>query len=46
MEDEYYVSGEGTFAAVFDGHGGKAVSRCVCVVSHSYLQTLTPNDNY
>lgn len=27
MEDEYYVSGEGSFAAVFDGHGGKAVSR-------------------
>lgn len=29
MEDEFYVSSDGTFAAVFDGHGGKAVSRCV-----------------
>ena len=28
MEDEFYVSSDGTFAAVFDGHGGKAVSRC------------------
>ncbi|KAL7490150.1 hypothetical protein ACHAW6_015898 [Cyclotella cf. meneghiniana] len=27
MEDEYYVSGDGSFAAVFDGHGGGAVSR-------------------
>lgn len=29
MEDEYYVSGDGSFAAVFDGHGGGAVSRSV-----------------
>jgi hypothetical protein len=27
MEDEYFVSSEGTFAAVFDGHGGRAISR-------------------
>lgn len=29
MEDEYYIGSEGSFAAVFDGHGGNAVSRCV-----------------
>lgn len=28
MEDEYYVSNDGNFAGVFDGHGGRAVSRC------------------
>jgi serine/threonine protein phosphatase PrpC len=27
MEDEYYVSNDGDFAACFDGHGGPAVSR-------------------
>lgn len=26
MEDEYYISNGGNFAAVFDGHGGQAVS--------------------
>jgi hypothetical protein len=28
MEDEYYVSNDGNFVGVFDGHGGRAVSRC------------------
>ena len=27
MEDEYFIGDEGRFAAVFDGHGGSAVSR-------------------
>ena len=27
MEDEYYIDRDGNFAAVFDGHGGSAVSR-------------------
>ena len=27
MEDEFFLSLDGDFAAVFDGHGGKAVSR-------------------
>jgi serine/threonine protein phosphatase PrpC len=27
MEDEYFVNADGTFGAVFDGHGGPAVSR-------------------
>lgn len=28
MEDEYYIDRDGNFAAIFDGHGGPAVSRC------------------
>ncbi|CAN0513832.1 unnamed protein product [Discosporangium mesarthrocarpum] len=27
MEDEFFLSSDGTFAAVYDGHGGPLVSR-------------------
>lgn len=37
MEDEYFVSPDGTFAGVFDGHGGKAVSRCVTLCIYSFI---------
>lgn len=48
MEDEYFVSPDGGFAGVFDGHGGRAVSRCVahaclvCFVSSIRVSLFSP----
>jgi serine/threonine protein phosphatase PrpC len=42
MEDECFVSGDGTFAAVFDGHGGNAVSRYARQTLYSCFLKLLP----
>ncbi|KAL3804899.1 hypothetical protein HJC23_006671 [Cyclotella cryptica] len=42
MEDEYYVSGDGSFAAVFDGHGGSAVSRYLRQNLYANYQAALP----
>jgi len=39
MEDEYFINQAGTFAAVFDGHGGPAVSRYLRQNLYANLQT-------
>lgn len=46
MEDETYTNGEGSFAAVFDGHGGSAVSRYLRQNLYArYLQAKTTTDD-
>jgi len=42
MEDEFYVSNDGDFAAVFDGHGGKAVSRYLRKNLYANVQAFLP----
>ena len=42
MEDEYYVSNDGDFAAVFDGHGGPAVSRYLRKNLYANVQAFLP----
>jgi serine/threonine protein phosphatase PrpC len=42
MEDEYYVSNDGDFAAVFDGHGGPAVSRYLRKNLYANVQAYLP----
>ena len=42
MEDEFIVSNGGKFAAVFDGHGGSAVSRYLRQNLYASLQAALP----
>ena len=42
QEDEYYVSNDGDFAAVFDGHGGPAVSRYLRKNLYANVQAFLP----
>lgn len=42
MEDEYYVSNDGDFAAVFDGHGGGKVSRYLRKNLYANVQAFLP----
>jgi serine/threonine protein phosphatase PrpC len=42
MEDDYYVSNDGDFAAVFDGHGGPAVSRYLRKNLYANVQAFLP----
>lgn len=42
MEDEYFVSEGGNFAAVFDGHGGAAVSRYLRQNLYANVQAALP----
>ncbi|OEU16444.1 protein serine/threonine phosphatase 2C [Fragilariopsis cylindrus CCMP1102] len=42
MEDEFFVSNDGDFAAVFDGHGGKAVSRYLRKNLYANVQAFLP----
>lgn len=43
MEDEYFISEEGQFAAVFDGHGGSAVSQYLRQNLYAYVQAALPS---
>mmetsp|Transcript_14220 Transcript_14220/g.30160 ORF Transcript_14220/g.30160 Transcript_14220/m.30160 type:complete len:498 (+) Transcript_14220:55-1548(+) len=43
MEDEYFISEEGRFAAVFDGHGGSAVSQYLRQNLYAYVQAALPS---
>lgn len=43
MEDEYFVGDEGRFAAVFDGHGGAAVSRYLRQNLYANVQAALPS---
>eukprot|EP01082_Thalassiosira_pseudonana_P002637 g3061.t1.1.5e1746aa g3061 g3061.t1 contig12:1336206-1336869(-) len=43
MEDEYFVSEDGKFAAVFDGHGGAAVSRYLRQNLFANIQASLPS---
>ena len=46
MEDEYFTNQDGSFAAIFDGHGGKAVSRYLRQNLYArYLQAKARNVN-
>ena len=45
MEDEFFLSMDGDFAAVFDGHGGQAVSRYLRQNLYANLQALLPSYN-
>lgn len=42
MEDEYFVSNDGDFAAVFDGHGGPSVSRYLRKNLYANVQAFLP----
>jgi len=42
MEDEYYVSNDGDFVSVFDGHGGPAVSRYLRKNLYANVQAFLP----
>lgn len=42
MEDDYFVSLDGDFAAVFDGHGGSAVSRYLRKNLYANVQAVLP----
>jgi protein phosphatase 1L len=42
MEDDYFVSLDGDFAAVFDGHGGFAVSRYLRKNLYANVQAVLP----
>mmetsp|Transcript_32128 Transcript_32128/g.35971 ORF Transcript_32128/g.35971 Transcript_32128/m.35971 type:complete len:453 (-) Transcript_32128:167-1525(-) len=42
MEDEFFVSTYGDFAAVFDGHGGRAVSRYLRKNLYANIQAFLP----
>lgn len=42
MEDEFFVSLDGDFAAVFDGHGGQAVSRYLRKNLYANVQAFLP----
>lgn len=46
MEDDYFVAKDGTFAAVYDGHGGAAISKYLkqnlyAQVSMLYISSYT-----
>ncbi|KAL3940760.1 MAG: hypothetical protein SGBAC_004767 [Bacillariaceae sp.] len=43
MEDEYFYSQDGEFVAVFDGHGGQAVSRYLCKNLYANVQAFLPS---
>lgn len=43
MEDEYFYSQDGEFAAVFDGHGGQAVSRYLRKNLYASVQGFLPS---
>lgn len=43
MEDEFFVNAAGNFGAVFDGHGGPAVSRYLRQNLYANLQALQPS---
>ena len=40
MEDEYYISNDGTFFAVYDGHGGGQVSKYLADRFYSVYKNL------
>eukprot|EP00539_Tryblionella_compressa_P019246 CAMPEP_0178872944 /NCGR_PEP_ID=MMETSP0747-20121128/8404_1 /TAXON_ID=913974 /ORGANISM="Nitzschia punctata, Strain CCMP561" /LENGTH=462 /DNA_ID=CAMNT_0020540213 /DNA_START=29 /DNA_END=1417 /DNA_ORIENTATION=- len=42
MEDEYFISEKGDFAAVFDGHGGRAVSKYLRKNLYANVQAFLP----
>jgi protein phosphatase 1L len=42
MEDEFFYSQDGEFAAVFDGHGGQAVSRYLKKNLYANVQAFLP----
>ena len=42
MEDEFFLSLDGDFAAVFDGHGGQAVSRYLRKNLYANVQAFLP----
>mmetsp|Transcript_14436 Transcript_14436/g.22274 ORF Transcript_14436/g.22274 Transcript_14436/m.22274 type:complete len:372 (-) Transcript_14436:62-1177(-) len=42
MEDEYFIGDDGRFAAVFDGHGGAAVSRYLRQNLYAAVQAALP----
>jgi len=42
MEDEYFVSPDGDFVAVFDGHGGPSVSLYLRKNFYTYVQEILP----
>lgn len=42
MEDAHYISNNGDFAAVFDGHGGSAVSAYISTNLYSNVQAFLP----
>lgn len=45
MEDEYFINQAGSFGAVFDGHGGPAVSRYLRQNLYANLQAVVPVRN-
>ncbi len=45
MEDECFLSNRGDFAAVFDGHGGPAVSKYIRQNLFAHLQAALPTTN-
>lgn len=42
MEDEYFIGDDGRFAAVFDGHGGAAISRYLRQNFYAAVQAALP----
>ena len=47
MEDEYFTNQDGSFVAVFDGHGGKAISRYLRQNLYArYLQAKATTINF
>lgn len=40
MEDDYFVAKDGTFAAVYDGHGGAAISKYLKQNLYAQVRTL------
>jgi serine/threonine protein phosphatase PrpC len=42
MEDEFFISVDGDFAAVFDGHGGQAISRYLRKNLYASVQAFLP----
>lgn len=44
MEDEYFLSNDGSFAAVYDGHGGSSVSKYLRQNLYAQVQAHFPID--
>jgi serine/threonine protein phosphatase PrpC len=42
MEDDFFISKDGCFAAVYDGHGGAAVSKYLRQNLHAQARGGTP----
>lgn len=40
MEDEFYVSRDGSFSAVYDGHGGENVSKYLKQNLYRHVRTF------